>query len=120
MRISDWSSDVCSSDLPDRWNLDFLELLPAPLLYRLADPPFASRYLAGLEALRHRATVSVRDHDSGDFLDGAGIRPPAVHYAPGRFDAAGMDGAGSDRPLAERDIPFLYVGTVAGPKATEE
>src|SRR3546814_20633617 len=20
MRISDWSSDVCSSDLPDRWN----------------------------------------------------------------------------------------------------
>src|SRR3546814_6461183 len=26
----------------------------------------------------------------------------------------------SDRPLAERDIPFLYVGTVAGPKATEE
>src|SRR3546814_10859405 len=54
---------------PDRWNLDFLELLPAPLLYRLADPPFASRYLAGLEALRHRATVSVRDHDSGDFLD---------------------------------------------------
>src|SRR3546814_822391 len=80
---------------PDRWNLDFLELLPAPLLYRLADPPFASRYLAGLEALRHRATVSVRDHDSGDFLDGAGIRPPAVPYAPGRFDAAGMDGAGS-------------------------
>src|SRR3546814_14481311 len=74
---------------PDRWNLDFLELLPAPLLYRLADPPFAPRYLAGLEAFPHRATVSVRDHDIGHSLDGPGIRPPAVHSCPGPFAPAG-------------------------------
>src|SRR3546814_3177165 len=32
MRISDWSSDVCSSDLPD-----LLHHMPAPHLSRLAD-----------------------------------------------------------------------------------
>src|SRR3546814_13509033 len=49
MRISDWSSDVCSSDLPRR----FCPSAPPPRLDRLAD-----RHRAGCG--RHRTRRSIR------------------------------------------------------------
>lgn len=97
---------------PDHWNLDLLDLLTAPLLYRLADPPFTRRYLTGLEAMRQRATVSIRDQDCGDFLAGAGIRPQRIHYVPGRYHDRQLDASAVEQPLHARDIPFLYAGTV--------
>src|SRR3546814_8686657 len=38
MRISDWSSDVCSSDLPLRWNVQ-----PAPSTAATAPQPLPTR-----------------------------------------------------------------------------
>lgn len=107
-------------DGPDLWNVDLLDLLTVPLLYRLADPPFKRRYLTGLEMLRHSATVSVRDHDCGEFLAGAGLRPPRVHYAPGRFNEVRLRAGAAGQPLARRDIPFLYVGSTEKIDAIED
>lgn len=104
---------------PDHWSLDLLDLVPAPLLYRLADPPFEKRFLTGLAALGHNAMLSVRDHDSPEFLEGAGAAGLGIHYAPGRFDPDGLDAAAAATPLAERDIPFLYVGSIGSVGSVE-
>src|SRR3546814_10049973 len=52
MRISDWSSDVCSSDLPFAAKMsgepaDALHIVPAGLLVRLFLQPTQSRFVPG-------------------------------------------------------------------------
>src|SRR3546814_17263933 len=43
MRISDWSSDVCSSDLLDVWLYIFRENIPVPSLYFARERPVVER-----------------------------------------------------------------------------
>src|SRR3546814_14308126 len=43
MRISDWSSDVCSSDLLDVWLYIFRENIPVPSLYFARERPVVQR-----------------------------------------------------------------------------
>ncbi|GAB4190872.1 MAG: hypothetical protein OHK0024_31310 [Thalassobaculales bacterium] len=92
-----------------------LDLTHGPLILRLGDPPFFPSYLAALDRLRHRAVISARDIHFADFLDGAGIRPRGVAYAPGRYreddhrEVAAVDAPG-------RDIPFLFVASLSDPE----
>ncbi|MEQ8818015.1 MAG: glycosyltransferase [Thalassobaculum sp.] len=107
-------------DGPDRWNVELLDLVNSPILYRLTDPPFVRRYLGGLEGLRHAATVSVRDLHCGEYLERIGIGARAPHYHPGRYDDSGIDRDAAGRSLQERDIPFLFVGSVYRAESIEQ
>src|SRR3546814_18284822 len=49
MRISDWSSDVCSSDLPLDIDHEFRQPLPVPYRHKFVDRAFRPRLRAGLE-----------------------------------------------------------------------
>src|SRR3546814_4985152 len=92
MRISDWSSDVCSSDLPEE-----VALLPAPqrrlLLGDLAAPPDAGdRALDQLETgLRPQLL------DVGQALDQVGVGLQDVADLPAGAEQQGQIGRASCR-----------------------
>src|SRR3546814_18955503 len=85
MRISDWSSDVCSSDLADgcagslalehaRQNTDMVRPLPLRREFRRARPPLVKE---GLDIrLAQRPTWRATVHDRAD--GGTAAFPPAV------------------------------------------
>src|SRR3546814_1307644 len=58
MRISDWSSDVCSSDLIQRSSSDRRKRQVPPTLKAGISPLWAKRYTVRLPALRNAATSS--------------------------------------------------------------
>src|SRR3546814_2383244 len=67
MRISDWSSDVCSSDLPVAGDLRCLDLQPAPgRLRRGVDPGHAET--DGLRPRAFQRHLPDRDHRLHGFL----------------------------------------------------
>src|SRR3546814_14763928 len=63
MRISDWSSDVCSSDLPDFEAIRSVDTDIAAIGYRLAtaNAPLCDRQEPGLGLLLHTPDQYARD-----------------------------------------------------------
>src|SRR3546814_18196041 len=80
MRISDWSSDVCSSDLPGVGG--HLDLTKQPLrLLRIAD----DRHSPGKRLLEHAASDHREHHQSGRADRQHGDREPQPGPDPGVF-----------------------------------
>src|SRR3546814_19182226 len=114
MRISDWSSDVCSSDLGAR-ACRWTGCGPQPVarVERLCDLRWRDGVAASGEPVRHgeddRAAMAIRALYGGD-AGGDG--------RSGAGNSAGRDGlcAGRRCPDAEsrRDIVFALAGAVAG------
>src|SRR3546814_2533687 len=51
MRISDWSSDVCSSDLPARPEIDELDMLQRPFAFRRHHHARSEEHTSELQSL---------------------------------------------------------------------
>src|SRR3546814_11539664 len=119
MRISDWSSDVCSSDLLDR---NVLERMTAPLEHLLRNA-----IVHGIESPDRRASrgkpaagqirinlwragtpLNVEVQDDGGGLDFDPIRAPAIQRG-----LRVQDAAISDPPAAT--FIFLHGSTPASP-----
>src|SRR3546814_338148 len=107
MRISDWSSDVCSSDLADgcagslalehaRQNTDMVRLLPLRREFRRARPPLVKEGLDIRLAQRQTWRATVHDRaDGGTVAFSPGGEP---EYAAERIEAhlsSAMSGASS-------------------------
>src|SRR3546814_7310208 len=107
MRISDWSSDVCSSDLADgcagslalehaRQNTDMVRLLPLRREFRRARPPLVKEGLDIRLAQRQTWRATVHDRaDGGTVAFSPGGEP---EYAAERIEAhlsSAMYGASS-------------------------
>src|SRR3546814_7318942 len=94
MRISDWSSDVCSSDIPARGRL-----------------PLAAAAAAGLDGLRHGRAAAARgrthDHLAARRLVPAGdLQPQAADEETlGRNPAVPGPGLGTGRAAARDPCP---------------
>src|SRR3546814_13475606 len=81
MRISDWSSDVCSSDLPHRAEADIGREIDAVIARRLAEPfefALARLQLRQAEDMRDIGVAAPVDADEGggDALRQAGQNQP--------------------------------------------
>src|SRR3546814_11725682 len=96
MRISDWSSDVCSSDLSIRpnpaktWLLRTLQEVP----HRLLSPPCISETLEALQKWSI-ATFRPRSHRTLYELRALALAPPTTcvrHYQPAAQRDAKSDG----------------------------
>src|SRR3546814_16565917 len=66
MRISDWSSDVCSSDLPTRAHRRICRLLSRAIWLRRARRRFDPGYAGGLSRTRPRLHALAREILSGE------------------------------------------------------
>src|SRR3546814_4494885 len=66
MRISDWSSDVCSSDLPTRAHRRICRLLSRAIWLRRARRRFDPGYAGGLSRKRPRLHALAREIMSGE------------------------------------------------------
>src|SRR3546814_6010343 len=89
MRISDWSSDVCSSDLPD------------PLAISMMHSPLADDYLHGPQLLDFMADACVMR--TRTFYDVGGYWPPL--FAGGEDRLMALD-------LADRGWRIIYARDV--------
>src|SRR3546814_3750078 len=97
MRISDWSSDVCSSDL--------VLAVPAELFYRLADVVERSmgRGLAG------HGFEGARIPAAGELLDGGDVDRAVVEVVLDLRQVAGEEApVGADRVAAQGDRAGLW------------
>src|SRR3546814_9704254 len=101
MRISDWSSDVCSSDLPMPTAHD--RILPDEDVYGHAKKVRFFREVIDAEKARKDRRLRVLDFGCGsgaavarflieDDLDylGVGIHPPSLEYARANFASANV------------------------------
>src|SRR3546814_7223313 len=95
MRISDWSSDVCSSDLQPRLRAEFARVA-APL--RAAARLRPGRAAGTAEPDPQRAP---RDRPADLHLRRGRRRPPGARRTAGRRPAWGAS-AGADRPALRR------------------
>src|SRR3546814_5433116 len=89
MRISDWSSDVCSSDLPTRWSRPWL---PAEAPLRCAEPWSWLESVLLEEVVKRRAADPEQLGGAGDVVLGAGeglANGLAVGLLAGRLEVDG-------------------------------
>src|SRR3546814_6102036 len=109
MRISDWSSDVCSSDL-------LVGRVAQKLVNQVA---VGAVYFHTIKAGGNgvACALSKRSHDAGNLFDGQGARHRVRHLALGRVDltlngggAAGDNGGaiGSARVGCAASVPDLH------------
>src|SRR3546814_8907287 len=111
VRISDWSSDVCSSDLPFSVGWVGSALHPS----RLARPPQRSIEAHGLPALAGAlVVVALELHHPAEFggVPGALLRPPvAVHLLGDAQQHEGVEGSGRHGdPLAVQHLDAVAPG----------
>src|SRR3546814_16177763 len=94
MRISDWSSDVCSSDLPEYiipapFDPRLMEEIPVAVAKSAMDSGVATKTIAAMDA--YRETLRGRPNPTTSVLslasEGPGAPPKRVHFA-----AAGGEG----------------------------
>src|SRR3546814_5809435 len=99
MRISDWSSDVCSSDLEARADRDFIDNGVIPCLHdQMLQPP---QLMDARLTSDHAGDSIVRPHQQG-FLD---ARPP--YTSPAGY---GRQHAPDDNKLKIVERPFNSIG----------
>src|SRR3546814_17925951 len=85
MRISDWSSDVCSSDLAGQRHPGFEQLPPSaqlPLLARLSSLPIASIELAMRPLPQQRLSRSEERRVGKECVSTCRSRWSPYHYKP--------------------------------------
>src|SRR3546814_6018214 len=101
MRISDWSSDVCSSDLERSLNIDFLLGYLKQLLPRRPDLKIIITS-ATIDAERFARHFAASEDRPAPVIEVSGrLYPVEVRYRPVRQDEAGDEPAGG-RPNRER------------------
>src|SRR3546814_3467190 len=100
MRISDWSSDVCSSDLPDE--------LAAYIAERRADPDWRGCNVT----MPHKGAVMDLVDDPGNIRGTIGAMNTVVRQPDGSLLGTNTDAAGFYAPLAELDLAGAAVAVV--------
>src|SRR3546814_11714644 len=100
MRISDWSSDVCSSDLLPYWRVSFISTtrLSSAVQFGCGTNPFA-----GLLLISPRAACGMRKE---------GIRDESLSKTSGHrcYGRNAADGCMHDNPGNRQSAPFQEIG----------
>src|SRR3546814_18509283 len=118
MRSSDWSSDVCSSDLSERlirshWENNYigsvkaLNLIEARLAAAMADPDFPPVVYGGLkrEQLHRTGSVILHEHDPARSVASTILLWPGVRAwkAPQTMPRGGNTARGAPSPVRSEE-----------------
>src|SRR3546814_20489849 len=117
MRISDWSSDVCSSDLLTDGEAAYIlsDCAASVLLTSPEHLPLIEKLAGQLPGLH----VLICDPlGSGAFSDMSGTTPAAVDYAPVEGQMLAYSSGTSGKPIGrascrERVCQYVYISVVA-------